>query len=530
MARENDQRESEAAPRKVVILSSGNSIGMGSGYGGQTTLIAAALREAGHVVFVVSWSSFIHQGAVGEIMAYPFRQLAPMLHAERNVTPRQMALFQEDTFVIPNPFRKWPIRIPKASLNAMIAKVNADLFIAFQDIYLFEPGPLIVPSVVWMPFHFRPVEDTTLMSLDGFDTIVAITEYGRLFASQSLSDAHVPASRAKQIHYIPHGRNLDIFRPVETSAERAALRERLGWPRDAFVVLMVAANTEESNRKAWDIQLQAWCKFAQRFSGETFLHVHSDPFRAEGGYDLLRILQIFGEFPDRDRFVLPDGRYTSSLPSNWDRDRGVRGPRVQFTPPSLYGALPERDMAAMYQAADVLLEASCAEGFGVPVIEAQLCGCPVVSNNTTSMTELTQFGVRATPHAWIMRRDFQTGWDQPSLPNLIAALERVAAWTPAERIRGLRQLQLANFRERYSDRAVEQQWGAFVAKGVFRRPENVCRTHFLALGERIKTAAQLQAEAQTEVKRVLEQYSKVWTMASHAHSAALALTRPERRG
>jgi len=45
-------------------------------------------------------------------------------------------------------------------------------------------------------------------------------------------------------------------------------------------------------------------------------------------------------------------------------------------------------MAAMYNAFDVKTLVSMGEGFGIPILEAQACGCPVVVGDWTSMGEL----------------------------------------------------------------------------------------------------------------------------------------------
>ena len=45
-------------------------------------------------------------------------------------------------------------------------------------------------------------------------------------------------------------------------------------------------------------------------------------------------------------------------------------------------------MANLYSSFDVLLNCSRGEGFGLPVVEAQACGTPVIVGNWTSMTEL----------------------------------------------------------------------------------------------------------------------------------------------
>jgi glycosyltransferase involved in cell wall biosynthesis len=51
-------------------------------------------------------------------------------------------------------------------------------------------------------------------------------------------------------------------------------------------------------------------------------------------------------------------------------------------------ALPNDDLRALYSIATALIFPSLQEGFGVPVIEAQACGCPVFTSNRLPMTEV----------------------------------------------------------------------------------------------------------------------------------------------
>lgn len=50
--------------------------------------------------------------------------------------------------------------------------------------------------------------------------------------------------------------------------------------------------------------------------------------------------------------------------------------------------LADEEMQKAYEAADLLLFASTLEGFGMPIIEAQTVGCPVVTSNLSSMPEV----------------------------------------------------------------------------------------------------------------------------------------------
>jgi glycosyltransferase involved in cell wall biosynthesis len=52
------------------------------------------------------------------------------------------------------------------------------------------------------------------------------------------------------------------------------------------------------------------------------------------------------------------------------------------------GGIPLEDTVPFYQAADVLIYPSFNETFGLPILEAMACGCPVVTSDTSSMPEV----------------------------------------------------------------------------------------------------------------------------------------------
>jgi glycosyltransferase involved in cell wall biosynthesis len=51
-------------------------------------------------------------------------------------------------------------------------------------------------------------------------------------------------------------------------------------------------------------------------------------------------------------------------------------------------AIDNQDLQALYSGATALLFPSLAEGFGWPIIEAQACGCPVITSQKAPMTEV----------------------------------------------------------------------------------------------------------------------------------------------
>ena len=52
------------------------------------------------------------------------------------------------------------------------------------------------------------------------------------------------------------------------------------------------------------------------------------------------------------------------------------------------GGVPLEETARFYQAADVFVYPSFNETFGLPILEAMACGCPVVTSNTSAMPEI----------------------------------------------------------------------------------------------------------------------------------------------
>jgi glycosyltransferase involved in cell wall biosynthesis len=63
---------------------------------------------------------------------------------------------------------------------------------------------------------------------------------------------------------------------------------------------------------------------------------------------------------------------------------------------------PEARLVDLYRGMDVLMNVSLGEGFGIPILEAQACGTPVIVGDWTSMGELC-FGGWAIPKSEAQR-------------------------------------------------------------------------------------------------------------------------------
>lgn len=521
-----------------VLLSVGNFPGHPTGYGAQSVFIIRALRRAGHHVVILPWSvSAPSNDYLWKLV--PFLVGASIAHtgASMRLTDEDLALCSSETEILFNPYSVWPVQVQRADLTRLTQIARADLFIAFQDIFIFERGPFLCPAVVWMPTHFQPVEHKTLLSLDSFDGIVAMSRYGEMVLSDVLGPERCGRALAKEFWYVPHACDTDTFAPVPKSdAERARTRMRWGWPPDGHVTLMVASNTEASNRKAWELQIQAWVRFAERAEarGErVHLHIHS---QSHGALDLCRILEVVGELPERwEKYASRTDPQARTALSDRDALVGVRGRRVSLSPMPQVSRLSVDELAKLYRASDCLLSASHSEGFGVPLIEAQLCGVPVVTNRTTAMTELTLFGASVPPGPWIMRADFNSGWFAPDVDGLAGALEKVASWKPQERARRWEKVS-ETLSARFSSETVEAQWTEVVediasrieTKGAIRA-ENVARSLALEASRGLYAAQEAVANHQANAQDLLDAIrssEQEWSLLSSESRLYASLTKP----
>jgi len=74
----------------------------------------------------------------------------------------------------------------------------------------------------------------------------------------------------------------------------------------------------------------------------------------------------------------------------WDSHEALR--RIQNSPAHrrihLLGHVGDDELRSLYQGATAFVYVSLMEGFGLPILEAMACGCPVITSNLSSMPEV----------------------------------------------------------------------------------------------------------------------------------------------
>jgi glycosyltransferase involved in cell wall biosynthesis len=78
------------------------------------------------------------------------------------------------------------------------------------------------------------------------------------------------------------------------------------------------------------------------------------------------------------------------------RDIQRRNSGIKIT---LAGYVPDSEILSLYEEADIFVYPSLYEGFGLPVLEAMACGCPVIVSNISSLREVVgEAGMLVDPY------------------------------------------------------------------------------------------------------------------------------------
>lgn len=196
--------------------------------------------------------------------------------------------------------------------------------------------------------------------------------------------------------YTPHGIDTNLFRPVPETRE--VVREALGIPQDAFVYAMVAANqaSGELSRKAFPETFQAFKAIHERHP-DTFLYLHTVRNKMYQGLDLDYLAEQVG------------------------LEKGSYGFVDQFG--YILGEIHTEDMPGVYSAVDCLVNPALGEGFGMPIIEAQACGVPVVLADNTAMSDLCGGGW-LVPCNKVWDETQRSWWGLVTVKDLTAAMEK----------------------------------------------------------------------------------------------------------
>lgn len=306
---------------------------------------------------------------------------------------------------------------------------QANLVVTLIDAWvLHKTAQKVKPAIwcPWLPIDHDPVPQNILDALEGAHTPITYAKWGHTM----LKDAGVDNV------YIPHGIDPAHYHVEEDRDAVADFKRRMFGEQCEHLTVMVAANKGYPDRKGFQWQLRSWKAFAQD-KPNARLYIHTEPTTMYGGIDFPAMLEHLGI---ADKVIFPD------------RYQYARG-------------FPEQFMRLMYNAADIFLGATMAEGFGIPIIEAQACGTPVIVTDFSSMPELVRSGIAVPPADlfWTPMNSYQAIPDTKGVENalheLYAEQEKFAGkWTMTQR----KELQDAIHGEYEWDAIVREQWAPLI--------------------------------------------------------------------
>jgi glycosyltransferase involved in cell wall biosynthesis len=227
--------------------------------------------------------------------------------------------------------------------------LKAEVCIVCSDIWPFKKA--VTKDVMfcpWLPIDHDPVPRPVLDALEMAVYPMIYSRWGR----DLLQDVGIKAQ------YVPCSAPSDVFKP----GDKKKAREALGIIDKAkFVVGVVAANRDPQDRKGLAENLQAFARFAEGHEG-AYMYLHTD---TAGPINVLDIAQQLG----------------------------IRKRIIQCDPLGYkLGMLDTSYMVNAYNACDVLLNLAKSEGFGLPILEAQMCGVPVVATDFSTTNEMLWAG------------------------------------------------------------------------------------------------------------------------------------------
>ena len=229
-----------------------------------------------------------------------------------------------------------------------------NLLITLADVWILQnPEFQNIPKIAsWVPLDHISMPPAVKKWLDQPNVLpIAMAPWG----VEQMAEVGIEST------YIPHAIDTHVFKPTEEIAGQKT-RRFLNLKDDDFLVVVNSANkaNKSIHRKAFAELLYAFALFRKKVPN-AYLYIHTEPTGLFGGFHLPRLAAACGLPQDAVLFPNPiDYRF----------------------------GFERQDLAAIYTAADVVLQVSYGGGFELPIMEAQACGTRVISTNWSGPKDL----------------------------------------------------------------------------------------------------------------------------------------------
>ena len=369
------------------ILWAGIGPGHATGFGRMTREFVPRIRDLGHEVVL----SLFGEPAVKDGKPNPRSTLNHPGHAGIRAT----GTWEGMRVIGPSPAGEFRLPDQGAVWDAFGGH-DPDLVLVLKDAWVLNPADYRGRNAaVWLAFDTEPlgVPDRGFFAMSGARA-VCVSMAGHAMARAAGQERAIDGLR--NALYVPHGIDTGIWSP----GDQRAARSLLGLPGDVFIAGICAANI--GPRKAWGEQLGAFADY-RRSDPSALLLIHAAKDHPEG----MNLKDL------RDHLGLQDA--------------------VKF---GEHTAMDDPQMVSWYRSLDVLLAAAYGEGFGIPIVEAQACGIPVIGTDCSAISEKIPPGAGwLVPGQRWWNPHHQAWWTIPDAGKITRALHRAArrqAWPPAK--------------------------------------------------------------------------------------------------
>ena len=337
-------------------------------------------------------------------------------------------------------------------INNAVKKYKIDLFFTLCDILIFSDKKgkgIEIPCACWWPCHYDPIDNRSIQSLKIFDRIFSLCPTVTAMLMKILPDKHIT--------FCPH----IIEYEEDKSLKKEEIRKKFKIPLKSFVWLVNAKHYEQSNRKSYDDFMMAYLKFLKKHPN-SYLYMNNAntrrvrcplDFTIPDKYPVGTIIKV--KYSDKDIDVpynpqyKPGKTYSAQIELTCkESPNGIYDIKVLAKllkiPEDKYHIndeeLTEQKLKELYHCADVLIAATKSEGFGLPVLEAQAVGLPVVTTDYLAMGDFTFNGISHKPLQKLYQPLQTAFWVQPSQEGIAKAAEDIKNWSyrkrTANKIRG----------------------------------------------------------------------------------------------
>jgi len=243
-------------------------------------------------------------------------------------------------------------------------------------------------TIVYFPIDSEP-RPSDLKILSFFDEVFTYTEYGKNALKPLTTQANF-----KKIKVVPHGCNTKDFYPLSEEEKENAKIEILGKKRKN--TYLFGSVNRNSARKDLSSIIIGFALFKHTNDVDSALYLHCNPTDSMG-INIERLCQRVG---------LQFG-YDVLTPTNFCENNGVS----------------EEQLNKIYNAFDIFITTTTAEGWGLSICEAMATKTLVICPQHTSLTEITNNGENCISFKFSQRSVFVNDFEKiryTTNPNEVA--------------------------------------------------------------------------------------------------------------